>query len=294
MAEFQEIRPETGFDDSATPRWQMVPINGSRYVLLRGGAGLSVTSASTYVVKVTETDRSALREVTARDDFQPGDRFFKLDAVGSNTNVATIVAKSSNNAPMAVLEVRTQKPRTIRVKPYLVVDKTGRRVKAEAARVQGMILESNSILTRQANVTLELHGSVGEAKVDRDLGDEVLVSDKDNSVIEAVFATATETGAYVNLFVVWRIKYEDGRSFIEGFAYGTGIGSGSIRERNVMIDERYLTTRTIAHEVCHKLGLQDIRVNAQRDNLMYNVGDERNGDIGNRLRKSQIITINPL
>ena len=43
-----------GFDYEAVPRWQMIPMTESRYIVLRDGAGLVVTSLSPAVATVTE------------------------------------------------------------------------------------------------------------------------------------------------------------------------------------------------------------------------------------------------
>jgi hypothetical protein len=69
-----------GFDREAAPRWQMVPMTESRFVVLRDGAGLTVTSASTSVATVAEIARKDLPRGDFNEAFRTSDRFFKLDA----------------------------------------------------------------------------------------------------------------------------------------------------------------------------------------------------------------------
>ena len=64
-AQFYSIFDMQGFDDSATPPWQMVPVDGDRYVLLTDSTGLSLRSAYPPV--------AMWHEVSGRDDV-PFDR----------------------------------------------------------------------------------------------------------------------------------------------------------------------------------------------------------------------------
>src|SRR5262245_4592186 len=59
-AEWHSVFKYEGFDKDANPSWQMVPIDGNRFVALRDGAGLTVTSSDTNIVTVTEINMHAL------------------------------------------------------------------------------------------------------------------------------------------------------------------------------------------------------------------------------------------
>ena len=54
MATFEKLQNMKGFDRYASPRWQHVPLNGKRYMILRDGAGLNVSSQSTAAATVKE------------------------------------------------------------------------------------------------------------------------------------------------------------------------------------------------------------------------------------------------
>ena len=54
MAEFRAVFFLEGFDDNASPKWQMVPVGGERYVALRAGTGLTVACNAPNVVTVQE------------------------------------------------------------------------------------------------------------------------------------------------------------------------------------------------------------------------------------------------
>jgi hypothetical protein len=79
MAQFRKAYTVQGFDYEAVPRWQMIPMTESRYIVLRDGAGLVVTSLSPAVATVTEIATRELPRGPFSED--ASDRFFRLDAV---------------------------------------------------------------------------------------------------------------------------------------------------------------------------------------------------------------------
>src|SRR5262245_21089718 len=98
-AEFCRVYSWQGFDKYSTPRWQMVPNGGFRYVLLRDGAGLTVSMAGTGVA-FTEVTRAQL-PAPPSDPVLAGDRFFKLE--GKKWSIDHLRAKSGA-VTMAELE----------------------------------------------------------------------------------------------------------------------------------------------------------------------------------------------
>jgi hypothetical protein len=79
-AHFERAFKIQGFDRDPNPRWQMVPVGGTRFVILRDGAGLNVSSTSASVVRVEEVQARQL-PTQDRRPFIAGDRFFKLTGV---------------------------------------------------------------------------------------------------------------------------------------------------------------------------------------------------------------------
>ena len=78
MAQFRKVYKLQGFDREAVPRWQMVPMTESRYIVLRGGAGLAVTSADPVIATVTEIARETCQSA-------PLTRPFKLPIASSGS-----------------------------------------------------------------------------------------------------------------------------------------------------------------------------------------------------------------
>src|SRR5262245_10325091 len=103
MAEFTRVFRVQGMDSNATPRFQMVPSSGTRYVILRDGAGMTVTSVDTSVCTVTEVREAAL-PVDERAPSAAGDRYFKLDG-GSSPGVTFLLATGGGSFFPLFLEI---------------------------------------------------------------------------------------------------------------------------------------------------------------------------------------------
>ena len=84
MAEFARVFKIQGMDGRATPRFQMVPANGKRFVILRDGVGMTLAASDPANCNFTEILESALPSGD-RAPRQRGDRFFRLEASGTVT-----------------------------------------------------------------------------------------------------------------------------------------------------------------------------------------------------------------
>src|SRR4051812_12515879 len=121
MASFDEVFPMMGWDKLPTPQWQMVPVNGDRYVYLHhGGFGQVVSSLHPEILTVTEVTAANLPGWPGRIAPQTGDRVFRLHGVAKGY---ARVRAMSGAAVTAVLEVDTKKKLTKRVAFHFLKDR---------------------------------------------------------------------------------------------------------------------------------------------------------------------------
>src|SRR5262245_44826409 len=133
-AEWHKVFNMMGFDKDAAPKWQMVPVNGDRYMALRDGAGLIVTSTDVAKVTATEIKQSALPKVGQRMALHASDRIFKLHGVAKGN--ARIQAKAGATLRVE-LEVDAKERKLVRITFNFVRDSAGHhttRVAASAAQ----------------------------------------------------------------------------------------------------------------------------------------------------------------
>src|SRR5438132_14192129 len=105
MTSFDAVFTMMGWDKLPEPHWQMVPVNGDRYLYLHGGAGLAVNSLHTEILTVTEVTAANLPGWPGKIAPQAGDRIFKLHGVAKG--YARVRAMSGATVS-AVIEVNTK------------------------------------------------------------------------------------------------------------------------------------------------------------------------------------------
>src|SRR5690348_8167623 len=120
MASFDRVFPMMGWDRVPTPKWQMVPVGGDRYVYLKDGAGLTVTALNPSVLTVTEVRDIDLPAWWGKIAAGAGDRIFKLH--GSTKDNTRVQAKNASGVVKAELEVDTKNKLTKRVAFHFVSD----------------------------------------------------------------------------------------------------------------------------------------------------------------------------
>src|SRR4051812_26383273 len=107
--EFRRVYRVQGMDTAASPRFQMVPHSGRRWIALHDGAGLTPTSSNTSICTVTEVGETDIPKdddrATGANAGAYGDRFFRLD--GKATGSCTITAAGGSGTPV-VLDVRVK------------------------------------------------------------------------------------------------------------------------------------------------------------------------------------------
>jgi hypothetical protein len=270
MAQFFKVFNMQGFDRHRTPRWQMVPLSGTRYVALREGRGLTVTSLNPAVVNVSEILQSALPS-GAREPLQASDRIFCLSGVTAGSGVIQAAGPGAVN-----LEVNVKPHKTVGIHFNFVRDNARhatRRVPAQAAQ---WVIDMNSIFTGQANIEIINKGATW-VSVARNLGSRITTTT--NGVgEEAHLYPLGDPNANINMFLVWAMDITDDTADEAGFADGNRI---------VFEDTTGMqAARSMAHEVGHVLGVDD-QYTTRRE-LMYGY---TNGGVD--LPRDHVNTMNP-
>lgn len=277
-AEWHKVFNMRGFDKDAAPRWQMVPVKGNRYMALRDGAGLTVTSNDPTVVTVTEIRQANIPPEDERMALHASDRIFRLH--GLKKGNARIQAKSG--AVLASeLEVDTKDRKNVSVTFNFVRDSAGHHTTRVAASATHWVATMNYIYNEQANIHVKLRATRNVA-VPIDLGTEVTWDATPGSEWNTVTALG-DGSADLNYFLVW--EYEQDATPGDGANAGT-LGGNCIFEDHA---GTAVVGHTMAHEMGHFLGLPDQYVAARRLELMHGI----NGARGIHLRKVDVNVVNP-
>ena len=268
-----------GFDRQATPRWQMVPVNGDRYVALRDGAGLTVASNAPAVLTASEIARRAIPSGDERQALQPNDRIFKLR--GASKGNAKLQAKNGAGVTVVELEVDTKDRKTVRVTFNFVRDSAGHHTKRASASAAHWVNTMNYIYSGQANINPILRLTRSRAAT-VDLGPQVMWTSGADSEWDTVTALG-DAGADMNYFLVWEYE-QDATPTVDNTDAGT-LAANCIFEDKA---GKQIGV-TMAHEMGHYLGVDDHYNAASKIDLMYGITDQR----GINLRKSDVNTMNP-
>ncbi len=270
MAEFRRIIAWKGFDRFSIPHYQMVPMNETRYVLLRDGKGLAVSSSKPAALVVTEIAATSL-PAGQKDPIMAGDRIFKL--VGRQWDIAFVQARTGAGALAASLECDIKNRRSVTVAFNFVRDTGGHSTnRAPAASVQWLRV-INGIFNGQANVFFRQTVSRWVAMTEN-LGATVRWSTIASEHEWDKVVARRDNNADMNFFLVW--NYEQGAlNVVDGTDAGT-LGGNCIFEDGAgnQIGE------TMAHELGHFLGCDDHYNSAKIYELMYGITDARGRHIG--------------
>ena len=278
-AEWHKVFNMRGFDKDAAPRWQMVPIKGFRYMALRNGAGLTVTSNDPTVVTVTEIKQAEIPPEDERMALHAGDRIFRLH--GLKKGNARIQAKSGA-AVDSELEVDTKDRKKVLVSFNFVHDSAGHKTRRVAASAGHWVSTMNYVYNRQANIQVVLRATRNVA-VASNLGAEVTWDATAGSEWNTVTALG-DAGADLNYFLVW--EYEQDTTPGDGADAGTLAGN-CLFEDSIGGND---TGVEMAHELGHFLGRHDHYVAARKLELMYGYFG---GLHGVHLTKDDVNVMNP-
>lgn len=281
-ASFEKVFDMMGFDKAAAPRrWQMVPVNGDRYIALRDGADLTVTSNDPRTLTVTETSLAQIPRSFGYGSPQPlhaTDRVLKLTGVAHGG--ARVLAKRGATT-VVELEVDVKNKLTVRTSFNFVRDTGGHRTNRAAASAQSWVNSMNYVYNGQANVFITLlHAR--SITVQQDLGPQVMWTATAPNEWDTVTALG-DTGADMNYFLVWEYE-QDNTPTVDDTDAGT-VGSNCIFEDNAGREVGV----SMAHEMGHHLGRPDIYNSAQMHFLMYGITDQR----GVHLAKEDVNVMNP-
>lgn len=286
MAEFRKVYTVQGFDREASPRWQMIPMTESRYVVLRDGAGLTVTSANPAVATVKEIAQKDVPKGSFNEAFRTTDRFFQLDAAA--WGITRIQTKNAAGAVLVELEVDTKNRKNVRVMFNFVRDNAGHQTKRVPASAAQWVIDLNRFIFKaQANVEIVSHAPARWVTVPQNLGDVVRFSSHLPTVPAAqhewdVVVAQGDAAADLNVFLVWEYEQDD-------TPYVDDTGAGTLNSNTLLEDNLQGTLfRNLGHEIGHALGLPDHYDAAHRHDLMYGYEDG-----GTNLPKAHANKINP-
>lgn len=274
-ASFTNSLVNSGFDDSVSPPWQMVPVGGVRTIHLQDGSGLTVTSADDTVATVTEVPGAFTPLLNARTFVVRGCR------------KGTTVLRAG---PGVELAVGVKALKRIKTTFHLVTDTATppHSTSRNETSVTDLLRHANEILFGQANVRLDKH-DVKNTTISADLGATVRYS----SHISGVAASEHEwddvvahrdASADFNVFLVWDYE-QDSTPNTDNANAGTKASEGNC----LLEDAIAVPGRTLAHETAHALSVHDH--STQASNLMSAAPRVRGR--GEAMTRSQIDAINP-
>jgi hypothetical protein len=268
MASFTRAFRIQGYDRFASPDWQMVPLNGHRFVILRDGAGFTVTSVNPARCTVEEVNEGDLPPED-RQPFQVGDRFFKI--TGCSHGSGMIEARSG--ATLVRLETGVKRSKKVKLKFNFVSDSGGHATTRNAADVLRNFATAKWMYREQINVNLESLGTAPIAMA-QDLGPVVRFSSHIAGVAAAehewdLVVGRRDNAADLNFFFVWEYEQDDSPGVDDANA-GT-LGGNCIFEDD--IGAGIPLWRTMSHEIGHHLGVDDFYDNSRKHELMYGRAD---------------------
>ena len=243
-ASFERIFDMQGFDKVA--RWQMVPLGGVRYVALRSGKGLTVTS-TTPAVHVEEIPRS---EVPAgrSASINGADRIFLI--TGRTGGPATLEAKSASGGVLkARLQVDVKSKKSLLASFTFVSDTGGHTSLRNSLSAASWVNGINDVFGGQANIFLTLLRT-RTITIPMDLGVKFIwPPDRTprQQVLYDLFVSREDPHADVNFYLVWNFGLEGEGGDTEGACSG----------RVIFIEDKvHDTALTMAHELGHYLGAE--------------------------------------
>lgn len=235
---WDEDKPENGFDATTIPRWQMVPVNGSRIVRLMDGDDLTVTSNNPAV---TVHERPFC--------FTHGGREFELR--GSVKGKALIEARHGT-AVVTRLEAEVKNLKTVKVGFHFVRDNNSHKTARTPAQLDALVATAHKVHFNQINVEIKKHSVNPTSTVNEDLG-AVVVWSATAAQDEWRKVVANRDGtADLNVFFVWEYE-QDGTEGTDNAAAGTLRNEGNclMEDHSPYADNGW----TLAHEIGHYLGV---------------------------------------
>jgi len=262
----------------------MVPVLGVRYVILRGGAGLTVTSTDPTTATVAEVAAGAL-PAGERAPSVPADRFFKIAGVKKGNT--SLEAKLGAAAAAASLDLGVKDKKTVNIAFNFVKDNAGHSTRRVPASVDNWVKGIHYIFFGQSNIEIKKKAA-SWVTVPQNLGAVVRFSAHIPGVpaAEHEWAVVTALGdatADMNIFLVW--EYEQDNTPLTD-----NTDAGTLANNCIFEDQAgSQLAETFAHEIGHYLGCPDVNVVARKLELMYGITDQR----GVHMPRAAVDTMNP-
>lgn len=262
-ATFNRVIKMQGFDADRTPPWQMVPVGGHRYTALRGGAGMTVTSANLTLATVAEVPLATV-PMAERAPLQSGDRIFKITGVARGS---TQIQAKTGAVIAAALDIGTKNRKTVNIAFNFVSDNAGHRTRRNTSQVDAWLRGINWIYNGQTNIEFRKK-SAQPVAVPQNLGRVVRFSSHLPGVpaVQHEWSVVTALGdatADLNMFFVWEYE-QDLTPFVDDAEAGTSGGNCLFEDTT---SEN--TVEVLSHEIGHYLGCNDHYVAARSRELMY-------------------------
>ena len=137
-----------GFDDAATPPWVMVPMQGSRVVVLKDGGGLSLALRA-----------GGARFVTIQEQAHPAGRGVLLTSIAPGTTFLDV--KDASGGIRASLEVTVKQRKSLSTCFISITDSKGRGSITGINNAQRLVDVVNILYLPQANIELVHQSSRG-------------------------------------------------------------------------------------------------------------------------------------
>ena len=231
--EFVETTPNNGFDAAATPRWQMVPVGGSRTVRIRNAPAMAL-SCSKPGLTIVDPGGGANRTIT-------------LHGVTQGTYLIEV---NDSSGVVGQLEVAVKPRLDLDLGFFFVHDNTGKAnhaTRRTIADIPSMMQMANDVFGPQANVFF--HKKFEKpVTIQANLGRKVVIRDGPRNEWEYLAFQADQT-VRVNVFFVREL--EDLRKPGEEDAL-TEVGYIISVLEDRMLDDVNLS---FAHELGHALGV---------------------------------------
>lgn len=289
--EFRRVFRTQGMDTNASPRFQMVPNNGSRWIALHDGAEWTVDSSPSSVCSVTEVREADLprddERATGASAAVAGDRFFRLD--GKANGVGVISATKIPYIPVS-LDVAVKDKLIQRVRFYSVSDNAGHHSTRPLAIVGEWFPVLNYIFKRQANIEFVRHGTLGRLSIAQNLGNPIQLNPAGGLGANAtVIADQGDTTADLNVFFVWELRRAASGDSTEATTRTIGSAHAGAGPGAILIEDDVggRDDLALAHEIGHHLGLS--HNNGSAINLMFDTSPLQ----GFSLSKAEVNIANP-
>ncbi len=269
-----------GFDRTATPKWQMVPVEGQRILTLSGYGRLVPRVRDATILQAVQSISGRTTVLTLTGGKNPGKTYVEW------------VSAADMQGPVDTgftLEVSVKAVKEISTAFYYVDDGKKQVTKRKIADLDAMVAAANAILTPQANVKIK-RKSAAALPMAQNLGDVVrfsshLTGAPDNVPIaqhewDDLLAKRDATADF-NVFFVKAYEQDE-------TPYSDNAEAGTIAADKMCIFEDnldYSAGEVLAHETVHFLGIGDH--STSRGHLMIGSGS------GRYIDRSHANSINP-